>query len=919
MAVVSDAHIVNPRPVCELIDRVGGKGTSKRIITIVDENMSSDGRDVFVLSSRHGRPLIKGSSLSALTAGLGWYFNHYLHGNVSWSSLSIDMGEMIFPIPRKEERHECSADYRYYLNYCTFSYSMAFWSEERWMQEVDWMALHGVNMPLMLVGTDVVWRNVCLELGYSEQEISKFIAGPGFQAWWMMGNLEGWGGPNPEWWYERQSKLCRAILGRMRELGMEPVLPGYGGMMPSNAQEKLSMSVKEQGFWCEGFRRPSFLIPTDEDFMRVSEIYYRHLDALMGKSTYYSMDPFHEGGSTRGVDVKSAYMYIYEQMKKTSPNAKWVIQSWQDNPRQEALEAVPKGDFIVLDLFSEAVPKWQNGYSGHDFVWCMLHNYGGRSGIHGRMQGTVDGYFAARDAFPETCRGIGATPEGIETNPILYELLFELPWLSQKPDIDEWIDKYVIARYGKASENMSHAWKLIASSALDCKTVQQGASESVMCARPSLHMNSVSSWSTCELYYDASKLREAALLMENAGTMFGGNGNYLHDLIDVQRQVMADSAYVLLKHISESYESKSSEEFKNGYESFLSLMLDADKLLSKRREFTFDTWASSARAVCDEVEGTTEADRDWMEWNARTLVSMWGPETAAESGGLRDYSNRMWAGMLKDYYYERWSRFFSALDSCDPNISSSEWYRSDSLWTAGKSRHRDSLTVMSYNLRFGELASMQEIGSYISEFKPDIVALQECDWATMREGVRHQHGVRFVNELACHTGMFGLYGKTINFSGGYYGIGLLSKYPIVRSERVMLPAKSGNEPRAMLVSEIELPSGTRIVFCCTHLDAFNAGLRRRQMEFINDYFKDKGPVIIAGDMNADPEEMSFMEETWMNVSYSVPTYPASDPSVKLDYIYVRPYTDFIPISSDAPQSDLSDHLPIVSKIVFFHD
>ena len=85
------------------------------------------------------------------------------------------------------------------------------------MKEVDWMALHGVNMPLMLVGADVVWRNVCRELGYTEEDISEYIAGPGFQAWWLMNNLQGWGGPNPGWWYERQEKLCRSILSRMRE------------------------------------------------------------------------------------------------------------------------------------------------------------------------------------------------------------------------------------------------------------------------------------------------------------------------------------------------------------------------------------------------------------------------------------------------------------------------------------------------------------------------------------------------------------------------------------------------------------------------------------------------------------------------------------------------------------------------------
>lgn len=175
------ARNVNPAPVCELLDRVGGEGTSERIVTMVDEKLSSEGKDVFVIGSRKGLPLVKGSSISALTAGIGWYLNHYVNVNISWNNLTTDMKSLAFPVPEQEDRHECSADYRYYLNYCTFSYSMAFWTEDRWLKEVDWMALHGINMPLMLVGADVVWRNVCRELGYSDKDISDYIAGPGFK------------------------------------------------------------------------------------------------------------------------------------------------------------------------------------------------------------------------------------------------------------------------------------------------------------------------------------------------------------------------------------------------------------------------------------------------------------------------------------------------------------------------------------------------------------------------------------------------------------------------------------------------------------------------------------------------------------------------------------------------------------------
>jgi len=670
----------NPEAVSDLLDRIGGNGTSKLFETCISGNISENGEDTFIIGTKKGKPYIQGSSLSALTAGIGWYLNHHAHINLSWNNLTTDLTTVQLPLPEREEKRTSSAACRYYLNYCTFSYSMAFWSMDRWQKEIDWMALHGVNMPLMLVGTDVVWKNMLEEAGYTQKEISEFIAGPGFQAWWLMNNLEGWGGPDPDWWYERQEKLCRFILNRMRRLGMEPVLPGYSGMLPSNAAEKMGVDVADPGNWCATFRRPAFLLPTDSRFEEISEMYYRHQEALMGKSRYYSMDPFHEGGSTEEVDLNAAYQAIWNQMKAHSPESVWIIQSWQGNPRKEALEAVPKGGYLILDLFSDGLPKWRKGYDGHDFAWCMLHNFGGRTGMHGRLESTMKDYFDALERYPETLKGIGATPEGIETNPILYDALFELPWM-EEDECHGWISGYTSARYGVASERMEKAWKLLASSVLDCPTSQQGVSEPVVCARPSLKVKSVSEWSTCRIYHDTDKVREAGALMLTEKQRLAEHPNYRHDIVDVVRQALTDSSYFLLERIGKCWEKDDRKEFRKGYEAFLEMIADMDRLLSSTDMFSLGRWVSSARGICDEVEGTSERDKDWMEWNARTLISVWGPEGAAEQGHLHDYSNRQWSGMLKDFYYPRWERFFKALDNGETVPDSHEWFRMEEEWT----------------------------------------------------------------------------------------------------------------------------------------------------------------------------------------------------------------------------------------------
>lgn len=230
----------------------------------------------------------------------------------------------------------------------------------------------------------------------------------------------------------------------------------------------------------------------------------------------------------------------------------------------------------------------------------------------------------------------------------------------------------------------------------------------------------------------------------------------------------------------------------------------------------------------------------------------------------------------------------------------------------------DSLRIMSYNLRFGELAGMQEIAEYIRTLDADIVALQECDWATSRERAPHQNGVRFINELASGTGMFGIYGKSIDYRGGYYGIGILSRYPIVRSERTLLPNAGGKEQRSMLRADIELPDGQIITFICTHLEVSSPELRMEQVRFIDRQVRGIGNhVFLAGDMNALPDspEMAWLRKGWDDLTDRELTFSTKSPSIKIDYIYgrkksgirlVRTWTDRGPA--------LSDHFPVISDV-----
>ena len=689
------AEVVNPEAVSNFLSRILGQRTTDNgqqlIVTILDENLAQQLKansqqptaknqhpDAFIITSKDGKPCVKGNSVLAITTGVNWYLNHYAHINISWNQLTIDNAESYdFPLPEKEECHICSADYRYYLNYCTFSYSMSVWTWERWEKEIDWMALHGINMPLQIVGLDVVWKRLLTEYyNYTSEEANDFIAGPCFQAWWGMNNLESWGGPNPDWWYERQAKLAKKICDRMRELGMQPVLPGFSGMVPSDFTEKTGISANGQGGWC-GFTRPHILNPNTDDFKTMAANYYKVLAEVMGTSQYYSMDPFHEGANTNDIDVASAYKAIADAMFAANDdiNEKWVIQYWQWNDEQyHVLDQVEKGDLVILDLFSTAHTHFGE-YKGHDAVYCMLPNFGGRSGFMGRFNGVIDGYFENKNSH-SNIKGIGATPEAIGSVPVLYDVLFELPWHKEKPDAEEWMRNYSISRYGVKNEYAQQAWELLRNSALDCKTSLQGPHEAVVCARPSLTVDRVSSWGGTEIFYNPDDVREAArLLLE---TDLSGE-NYYFDLIEISRQALMDYACFLLKDIKKSYENSDAD---SKCKMFLNLIKDIDKLLNTNEHFMLGQWTQMACAIADEVEGTTEADKDWLELNnARTLITTWGEEVNANQGGLRDYSYRAWGGMLKDFYYPRWKYFF------ENDLQSPEdgWFAMERKWALDKS------------------------------------------------------------------------------------------------------------------------------------------------------------------------------------------------------------------------------------------
>jgi endonuclease/exonuclease/phosphatase family metal-dependent hydrolase len=226
------------------------------------------------------------------------------------------------------------------------------------------------------------------------------------------------------------------------------------------------------------------------------------------------------------------------------------------------------------------------------------------------------------------------------------------------------------------------------------------------------------------------------------------------------------------------------------------------------------------------------------------------------------------------------------------------------------------LRVMTYNIKHGELSSLDSIANVIKGQAPDLVALQEVDSLTNRSGKVDQ--AKRLGEL---TGMgYTFVPALLSFDGGQYGLALLSRYPILSSQRVAL--RSAAEQRALGVVEVELDPQHVITVGVTHFGTTGASERSEQADDVKAALTGKPGVVLAGDLNATPGEacitslkQAFSDAWTRGGSGNGYTISASFPTKRIDYIFLGPsWTS--PLSAQVVgASSQSDHRPVVASVI----
>jgi len=616
---------------------------------------TKSGLDRYTYSATSDVLTVKASSAVAACRGFYDYVKAKYAGFCTWSGKR-------FQKPTKMECSEVSLTTQFrdhqYFNVVTYGYTMPYWDEERWDQEIDWMALHGIDMPLMLVGAEQIYREVFYEMGLSKAEVDEWEVGPAHLPWFRMGNLAGnsFDGPLGEEWNTKQRALAHHLLDRMRALGMKPVCPAFGGFVPKAFTKHHSGTTEATGWsWVPTAYRNYRLNPGSAAFVEVGRRFIQRWEEEYGVGKYYLSDSFNEMTIPSSTTTLTQYGdSIFKSISEGSanPEAVWVTQGWTfvyqsgqwGSTKFDALtQNIPDNRFMVLYMSPEYGPSkcWEvyNGFNGKEWCYTMLPNMGGKSFWTGNFSNYASTYLTNlyNSASKGNVTGYGMTPEGVENNEMLYELITDAGWTKANGTInlDTWFKQYAFNRYGKyISEEIAFHSTLrntVYNKYIDHPRFgwQMGG-----------NITGTGNASLADAFYTAvEKLFSKVEKLQSVNTPLLEN-----ELIEIASlytcgRIESLSAQIL-KTTDKTEATRLIGELDN-------LMMDLDAALELHPLYSLERWENMAQKMGDSEETKVRNAR-----NARRIVTCWyGDHTSDEP--VQDYAARIWSGLVRDFYRPR--------------------------------------------------------------------------------------------------------------------------------------------------------------------------------------------------------------------------------------------------------------------------
>jgi alpha-N-acetylglucosaminidase len=654
----------------------------------------------FRISSAGHHIRIAGSTPSALLFGVNWYLKYVAHVQISPNGDRV--GSEPFPLPHRVIEKDTRYEYRYALNENVDGYTAPYWGWPRWQREIDVLALSGINAVLIERGTDSVLYRTFRDVGYSDAEIRRWLAQPAHQNWQLMGNLCCFAGPVSRTLLGRRLLSAQKIVARLRELGITAVLPGFYGIVPADFERRFPGShVVPQGQWA-GFTRPGWLDPRDRMFTRLAAAFYRHQRELFGDSALYDMEIFQEGGAAGDVPVAPGARAVQAALLAAHPQASWMMLAWQGNPRQALLAGVDRRHILIIDIDHSRVPRddRQKDFRNAPFLFGGLWEFGGRTTLGANVSDLTDRLQRVGELNPDMT-GTAIFTEGMDTNPFVFDLFTEMAWRREPVDLTAWTEGYVRRRYGAADPHALAAWRVLIHTAygiridqVEFNSERDDAQESLFDAQPGLKVNRASNWSPEGMRYSAAAFEQALPQLLQVAPALRAGETYRYDLVDIARQTLANESRVLLPRISAAYGEADRPRFEALTRCWLGLMDLQDRLLASNRFFLLGGWLAQVRPWA-----SSPAELARLDFDARSLLTIWGDRQASEAAALHDYGNRDWAGLTRDYYRVRWQKYFDTLDRSLRSGSEPtpiDWFALGDAWSHGGQPYADRPVGNSY-------------------------------------------------------------------------------------------------------------------------------------------------------------------------------------------------------------------------------
>ncbi|WP_242132531.1 alpha-N-acetylglucosaminidase [Aestuariivivens marinum] len=653
-------HKYEESPASEVLYRLIGERAKEIQFYYIPSDSLSPNNMVFEIEAGEGILKVGGNTGVAQCKGAYTYLKEACNSLISWGGSNIKIPET-WPDYRKK-RVVCPFQYTLQDNICGFGYTTPYYQWEDWLRYLDIMAVHGYNMMLAPIGTEAIWKEVWKKYGFTPAELEEYFTGPAYLPWHRMGNINKHGGPIPSDYFEKTKTLQKKILKHMRSIGIHPVASAFAGFVPKEFEAKFpDAKVRHVDGWVgfKGDNTTHILHPLSPYYKKIGKDFIDTWKKEFGEVDFFLADVFNElrppvSDESEEVLQKELAEFgnaIYSSIIEADEDATWLMMGWLfmdkgfwTNDRAKALlSTIPDDKMMVLDLYAEASPfyKSMDDFFGKSWMYSIIPNWGGAYQIGGLL--TQYGHLIpeiAKSKADGKLKAFGFSPEGTETNEVIYELASDAMWSNATLDYKDWLVSYCNNRYGMKSDKLYEAWLLLCHSIYN-KEIDHAVNR--------IQSNPITLASSYHVLPKADEnVNKALSLFLEEFQVFKNNQLYINDLIELATYKYMAIADSLIMDLRGNISRRTVMESDKQMEQISDLVIKIDDMLSHHSLSNLERWVKKARRW-----GTDKGQMDYYESDAKRIITVWG-------SGLTEYASRLWSGLLKDYYLARWEAWYNA-------------------------------------------------------------------------------------------------------------------------------------------------------------------------------------------------------------------------------------------------------------------